>query len=112
MNAKTGKVVLLGLLVVTVIALPYVLDSNYWLNLVNLAISFSIACLGLNIVLGYTGQINLGQASFWGIGAYTSAILTTRLDMNVWPAMVLAFIVAGLAGHTFMSNLVVSMAEV
>ncbi|HZK67457.1 MAG TPA: ATP-binding cassette domain-containing protein, partial [Chloroflexota bacterium] len=98
MNAKTGKVVLLGLLVVTVIALPYVLDSNYWLNLVNLAISFSIACLGLNIVLGYTGQINLGQASFWGIGAYTSAILTTRLDMNVWPAMVLAFIVAGLAG--------------
>jgi branched-chain amino acid transport system permease protein len=66
--------------------------------LVNLAISFSIACLGLNIVLGYAGQLSLAQAAFWGVGAYTSALVATRLGVSAWPGMIAAFAVAGLFG--------------
>ncbi|MHB0870900.1 MAG: branched-chain amino acid ABC transporter ATP-binding protein/permease [Chloroflexota bacterium] len=98
MSPRIARLILLGLLVLGVILFPIVLASNYWLNLLNLAMSFAIACLGLNIVLGYTGQLSLAQAAFWGVGAYTSAILTTRLDMNVWVAMPIAFIVTAFFG--------------
>ncbi len=57
-----------------------------------------MACLGLNIVLGYAGQLSLAQAAFWGVGAYTSAILTTRLGMPVWTGMIAAFFVAAFFG--------------
>ncbi|HEX2923628.1 MAG TPA: branched-chain amino acid ABC transporter permease, partial [Chloroflexota bacterium] len=98
MNAKTFRLIALPLLLVATILFPIVVSSNYWLNLLNLAISFSIACLGLNIVLGYTGQMNLAQASFWGVGAYTSALLVTKLGVPVWGGMIAAFIVAGFFG--------------
>jgi len=98
MNTRAVKPLLLVFLVVAVLVFPLAVTSNYWLNLVNLSISFSIACLGLNIVLGYAGQLSLAQAAFWGVGAYTSALLTTRLGWPVWPCMLIAFIVAGLFG--------------
>ena len=98
MNTRIAKPLILALLVVAVLVFPLAVTSNYWLNLVNLSISFSIACLGLNIVLGYAGQLSLAQAAFWGVGAYTSALLTTRLGWPVWPCMLIAFIVAGLFG--------------
>lgn len=85
-------------LVAVVLLLPRFITSSYWLNLINLAISFSVACLGLNIVLGYTGQLSLAQAAFWGVGAYTSAILTTQLGLPVWAGMFAAFLVAALCG--------------
>jgi branched-chain amino acid transport system permease protein len=98
MNPRVAKPLLLALLVLAVAVFPKVVDSSYWLNLVNLAIGFSVACLGLNIVLGYAGQLSLAQAAFWGVGAYTSAILTTQLGLPVWLGMVAAFLVAALFG--------------
>jgi branched-chain amino acid transport system permease protein len=98
MNPRVAKPLLLALLALVVAVFPKVVDSSYWLNLVNLAIGFSVACLGLNIVLGYAGQLSLAQAAFWGVGAYTSAILTTQLGLPVWLGMVAAFLVAALFG--------------
>jgi ABC-type branched-subunit amino acid transport system ATPase component/ABC-type branched-subunit amino acid transport system permease subunit len=98
MNPRSAKPLLFVVLAVGVIAFPWGVSSSYWMNLTNLAISFSIACLGLNIVLGYTGQLSLAQAAFWGVGAYTSAILTTRLGMPVWTGMIAAFFVAAFFG--------------
>jgi branched-chain amino acid transport system permease protein len=98
MNPRVAKPLLLAVLAVAVVVFPKVVDSSYWLNLVNLAIGFSVACLGLNIVLGYAGQLSLAQAAFWGVGAYTSAILTTQLGLPVWLGMVAAFLVAALFG--------------
>ncbi|HWT83504.1 MAG TPA: branched-chain amino acid ABC transporter ATP-binding protein/permease [Candidatus Methylomirabilis sp.] len=98
MNPRTAKPLLLAGLALAVFVFPWAVQSSYWLNLVNLAISFSVACLGLNIVLGYTGQLSLAQAAFWGVGAYTSAILTARLGVPVWGGMIAAFLVAGLFG--------------
>jgi branched-chain amino acid transport system permease protein len=98
MNPRTAKPLLFAVLAVGVVIFPWVVDSSYWLNLVNLAISFSVACLGLNIVLGYAGQLSLAQASFWGVGAYTTTLLTVNLGVPVWLGMVAAFLVAALFG--------------
>jgi branched-chain amino acid transport system permease protein len=98
MSPRTAKLLLTVTLALSVLIFPWVVSSTYWLNLVNLAISFSVACLGLNIVLGYAGQLSLAQAAFWGVGAYTSALLVTKLGVSVWPGMIAAFVVAGLFG--------------
>src|SRR5208283_3822369 len=92
------KILFMMLLLLITIIFPKILDSNYWLNLINLAISYSVACIGLNIVLGYAGQLSLAQAGFWGLGAYTSAILTTQFGVPVWIGLIASFIVAGLFG--------------
>jgi branched-chain amino acid transport system permease protein len=87
-----------AVLVVAVLILPRLVTSNYWMDLINLSISFAVACLGLNIVLGYAGQLSLAQAAFWGVGAYSSAILTTQFGLPVWAGMFAAFFVAAFFG--------------
>ncbi|HUX50475.1 MAG TPA: branched-chain amino acid ABC transporter permease [Spirochaetia bacterium] len=59
---------------------------------------YAILSLSLNIVTGYTGLLSLCQAAFFGIGAYTSAILLTRTHINFWWILLLAGVVASLAG--------------
>jgi ABC-type branched-subunit amino acid transport system ATPase component/ABC-type branched-subunit amino acid transport system permease subunit len=98
MTPQRFKPYLAAALLLIVIGFPMVVQSSYWLNLVNLAISFSVACLGLNIVLGYAGQLSLAQASFWGVGAYTSTLLTVNWGLPVWLGLPAAFLVAALFG--------------
>ncbi|MBT8491270.1 MAG: branched-chain amino acid ABC transporter permease, partial [Deltaproteobacteria bacterium] len=61
---------------VPVISGPYVL---YVINIIGIA---SIAAIGLNILVGYTGQISLGHGAFFGVGAYAGAILATALHVS------------------------------
>ena len=98
MNTRTKSLLVPAVLVVVVLVFPRLVTSNYWLNLINLSISLAVACLGLNIVLGYAGQLSLAQAAFWGVGAYTSAILTTQLGIPVWTGMIAAFFIAAFFG--------------
>lgn len=60
-----------------------------------------ITILGLNILIGYCGQISLGQAGFMAVGAYTSAILTSTHGLSFWIALPCAGIVAALIGVIF-----------
>ncbi|HEB96270.1 MAG TPA: branched-chain amino acid ABC transporter permease [Sedimenticola thiotaurini] len=85
------------------VLLPIVFPDNYYVTVVGgTALMNAILAVGLNLLMGYAGQISLGHAAFFGIGAYASAILTTRYGWNPWPAMsaglaltgVLAFLVA------------------
>jgi len=78
--------------------IPHIVSENYWLNLLNHCCVMSIACLGLNILLGYTGQINLGQMAFVGIGAYTSALLTVTFGIPVWLGMLCGAAMGGICG--------------
>lgn len=77
-------------LAVVLIAAPYALKP-YGIYLLSLWAVMTVAAIGLNLTLGYAGQISLAQAAFVGIGAYTAALLTT----NGWP-LALAFLVAAL----------------
>ena len=59
---------------------------------------FTIAAVGLNLLMGYAGQISLGQGAFFGTGAYTSALLATKAGFPVWLSIIFAIIVAALLG--------------
>ena len=79
--------------------IPYVFKVNpYILNIFMQAATYGIAVLGMTVVLGYTGQIHLGQAAFFGIGAYAAALGTLVLGLNFWVALLLAMALAALAG--------------
>lgn len=59
---------------------------------------FIMLALSLNIIIGYAGQSQLGHAAFFGIGAYTSAIMTTTYGLNFWLSLPAAFIITGAVG--------------
>lgn len=66
-------------------------------NYPDLMIFAGIYCLitiGLSLLMGYAGQISLGQAAFYGIGAYISAILTVHFELNPWLCMVIGMLIA------------------
>jgi branched-chain amino acid transport system permease protein len=58
--------------------------GDYYLSLLNLCLVAIIGALGLNILLGYTGQISVGQGAFMSVGAYTAANLIVRLGLPFW----------------------------
>jgi branched-chain amino acid transport system permease protein len=78
--------------------LPMVLTGSYWqTNLTVCAINVLLA-LGLDFILGYAGQLNLGQSAFYGLGAYVSTLLITKLGVPFWGAFAAGVAFAGLAG--------------
>lgn len=78
--------------------LPMVLTGNYWrTNLTVCAINVLLA-LGLDFILGYAGQLNLGQSAFYGIGAYVSTLLIVKLGVPFWAAFAGGVAFAGCAG--------------
>src|SRR3984957_14100840 len=62
--------------IVAALAIPLITQDGYIIQLLNIAILNTIVVLGLNFVTGWAGQINFGQAAFYGLGAYTTAIAT------------------------------------
>lgn len=75
--------------------------ENYWLGIVNLIGITIVAATGLNILTGYCGQLSIGHAGFMAVGAYTSAILTTRFGVPFPLALISAGLTAGLIGVIF-----------
>ncbi|MGE5593451.1 MAG: branched-chain amino acid ABC transporter permease [Betaproteobacteria bacterium] len=59
---------------------------------------YIILAMGLNMITGYTGQVSLGHAAFFGIGAYTSAILSVRYGFPFWAALPLSVVATALTG--------------
>ena len=79
-------------------ALPMLLTGNYWqTNLTVCAINVLLA-LGLDFILGYAGQLNLGQSAFYGLGAYVSTLLITKLGVPFWVAFAGGVAFSGIAG--------------
>jgi branched-chain amino acid transport system permease protein len=77
------------------LAVPAIAQDGYILQLLNLAILNAIVVLGLNFVTGWTGQINFGQAAFYGLGAYTTAIATkSGLPWIATPFLSVAVVIA------------------
>lgn len=87
--------IVLGLLVW--LAIPLVMGT-YTVRIFDLALIMGIAVLGLQLIVGFTGQFSFGHAAFYGIGAYTSALLTMKLGVPFLLAVPAAMVMAGLAG--------------
>ena len=91
-SLRTAPVVLAGVLLAV---FPLVSDSLYYQNMIILSLVFAIGAVGLNIISGYGGYISLGQGAFLGLGAYTLAILSVRVDASPWLWVPVAGVVAG-----------------
>ena len=94
---KRNHLVMLVVGTLVMLALPNFL-KNYGLYLLTYWLVYIIATMGLNLTVGYAGQKSLGHAAFFGIGAYTVAILM-KLGVSFWvglPAAALLCFVIGL----------------
>ena len=95
MIARAG----LALGAVAAVTAPWWVANPYHLHVLIMAGVFTILALSLNLLLGYTGQLSLGHAAFFGIGAYTSALLSLPpLQWSFWLALPAAALASGLAG--------------
>ncbi|MFQ5775168.1 MAG: branched-chain amino acid ABC transporter permease [Kiloniellaceae bacterium] len=92
-------------------SVPLWLEDQYFLHILITTGIFIIAAMSLNLLLGYTGQLSLGHVAFFGIGAYTSALVSLGFDLHltqgytfvfaprpVWFALLCGIVVAGFFG--------------
>jgi ABC-type branched-subunit amino acid transport system ATPase component/ABC-type branched-subunit amino acid transport system permease subunit len=81
-----------------VLVCPLIFENAYLFSVAQTIGYYSIAIVGLNILIGYTGQISLGHAGFVAIGAYSSTLLATKLGWPLWVTFPVAAALSGLAG--------------
>ncbi|MDI4635413.1 branched-chain amino acid ABC transporter ATP-binding protein/permease [Pelomonas sp. V22] len=81
MNAK--KLIAAAVAVAALFAFPLVSGNPYYIHLVETIMIYAIVLFGLDIVVGYTGQVSLGHAGLFGIGAYTAGVLITKFELWV-----------------------------
>ena len=116
-NLNPRKLALIVLTAIALLALPILLQatgSNSWARMVDIALLYVLLALGLNIVVGYAGLLDLGYIAFFAVGAYLYGLLASPhlaeafpaiqamfpngLHINIWLVMILAAVVAGVVG--------------
>jgi branched-chain amino acid transport system permease protein len=90
---------LVGLFIIFVV-IPFISDP-YILYIFNIMGIYSIAAIGLNLLIGYTGQISLGHGAFFGVGAYAAAILGTRAGLPFIVTVPAAGLITAIVGILF-----------
>ena len=88
---------LLGLVVA--VTAPAWVWNPYHLHTLIMAGIFAVLALSLNLLLGYTGQLSLGHAAFFGIGAYATGLLTVKLEWSAWIGLLAAIVLPAVAGY-------------
>lgn len=78
--------------------IPFLKLNNYYMNIIIKVLIYTVMALGLNILVGYTGLVSLGQAGFVAIGAYTTTILMTKFGVNFFVSVIIAGIIAAIFG--------------
>ena len=119
---KKNLITTAACLVLLVVALICLRNQQYLLTLLNFVCMYMISVSGLDILFGYSGQISLGHAAFYAAGAYTTALLTTKLGLSVWLSIPAACIVSLVLGiivalpaskliHHFLALLTISVGQ-
>jgi branched-chain amino acid transport system permease protein len=91
---RGAEVLLFGVLA----ALPLAVQNPYALGLLTLLSIYGILLIGLDVTVGYLGQVNLAQAAFLGLGAYAAALAVERLGAGIFPALAVAALFCVLVG--------------
>lgn len=92
------KGALLGLGLLVLLAFPLVAPNRYQVHIVNMAGLYILMSLGLNLTMGYCGQINLALGAFMGVGAYAAALLNTQLGVPFWLNLPVGMVLGGVTG--------------
>ena len=87
-----------AVLVAVSVALPVVYPKSYVMGILCRILMYMILAGSLNVINGYSGQFNIGHAGFFCIGAYTEAILATKVGMSFWIALPLGGLMAAIIG--------------
>jgi branched-chain amino acid transport system permease protein len=87
---------LVGGILIVVVLLPLILPSNFYLRVAALVYINAIAVIGLNLLMGYAGQVSLGHAGFFGIGAYVVTLGPATLRLPVWLSLLAGAALSGL----------------
>jgi len=99
MSRSDPRIVTLVVLAAVIGLLPFVLPSSYYIRVASLVWVSAFAAIGLNILMGQAGQVSLGHAGFFGIGAYAVAIGPAHLGLPSWAALLLGAVVAALLAY-------------
>lgn len=99
-EVNRSQVLIIGLVLLALMLpwLPFGSSTNYILRVLTTAVLYMILALGLNIVPGFTGLLDLGYVGFYGIGAYTSGLLAIHYDLSLWVILPLAALNGALWG--------------
>src|ERR1700733_457724 len=89
----------IGLVLLALVAALVWFLPSYYTGLLTQIGLYALVTIGLNLFMGYAGQVSLGQAAFFGIGAYTSAALAVKLGLTPWAGMVAGAILAAVAAY-------------
>ncbi len=86
------------LFTVAVLLIPQILPSDYYFLILNIIALNAIVVLGLNLLIGFAGQISLGHAAFYGLGAYISGILTASYGWPIFLSIPVAVLTTAIVG--------------
>jgi branched-chain amino acid transport system permease protein len=92
----THRLVSVGILIAIIALLPPFFPSAYYFRIAALVLVFALAAIGLNLLMGFAGQVSLGHAGFLGIGGYAVAIGPTHLGIPAWASLICGAIISGL----------------
>jgi branched-chain amino acid transport system permease protein len=99
MRLRTSNVTVVATVAALVAVLPLVLPSPFYYRIAALVFIFALAVLGLNLLMGFAGQVSLGHAGFFGIGAYAVAVGPTHWGVPSWAALPAGAAAAGLLAY-------------
>jgi branched-chain amino acid transport system permease protein len=95
-RSKTGYISIVTVIILLI--LPHI-SSAYYLRLMITISASIITAYGLNIVIGYMGYPSLSQAVFYGVGAYTMALMTLKLGVSPWIALIVSPVTSFIVGY-------------
>ena len=93
LGQRYGVVLLIAAIVVV---LPLIVPTTFYLRIGALVFIYAIAVLGLNLLMGFAGQVSLGHAGFFGIGAYAVAVGPTHFGIPSWLALLIGLSISGI----------------
>jgi len=98
LNKNRWSLVIWGIVLAATLALPYLPLPTFVFRVASLVFIYSVVNIGLNLLTGYTGQLSVGQAGFFGIGAYATALLNLHLHSSLVVDLVAATLLTALVG--------------
>ncbi|PYE54142.1 branched-chain amino acid ABC transporter permease [Deinococcus yavapaiensis] len=101
MFTKTHSRAALLVMLIVAAVIPFITKNAYYLDVLIVAFIWSIAATGMNVLLGFTGLLNLAHAAFFGIGAYAVGILTFKQGWNFWLALPVGVVITAVLGYLF-----------
>lgn len=95
---KNNRLLKILLAAAIIILVPLLTPNMYIMQIVNMICIYIILGTSINVLTGFTGQLSLGQAAFFGIGAYVTALLNTRAGLQFFPCLICSVIITALFG--------------